>query len=295
MKVLLRAVIPPILFEIRNIFKGLYVFLFHLHNKNTVKYDSKQGRELYILGNGPSINESLEKGMEKFMNTDCMVVNHFADSPLFRQIKPSFYLLADPAFAKKPEDLSEFVRDKITKTIKHIKQDVDWHLVIYLPVYFKKSYLLFQIKDNPNIEVSYYNNGGRHLDYFSSLYFALLNRNLIKPLSQTVLNTCISIAITMRYSKIFLVGADTSWHENYWMDQKTNELFFIDKHFYGTIKRRCIVDSTNRPVKIHEELLNDSNALQSYWYLADYAEYNGVKVYNASAYSWIDAFERIEL
>ena len=108
-----------------------------------------------------------------------------------------------------------------------------------------------------------------------------------------VLNTAVHLGIKLRYSKIYLLGADTSWHENYELDQKTNVLYSIDTHFYGKRKLPLYLDSEETlPSKLHLELSMVAKALGSYWTLLEYSKYAHVNIYNASEYSWIDAFPR---
>ena len=100
----------------------------------------------------------------------------------------------------------------------------------------------------------------------------------------------------MRYKEIYLIGADTTWIELLHVDQNTNDVYTIDTHFYGKKKMPLYKDSAGKiPVKLHEELYFNLNALKLYWELKDYADYAGVRVYNASEYSLIDAFERRKL
>ena len=88
---------------------------------------------------------------------------------------------------------------------------------------------------------------------------------------------------------------DMSWHEDLELDQKTNRLFIIDKHFYGTKKRFATLDVNGvKPALVHEYLQCSVNALKSFWDLRHFADFNKVKVYNLSNHSWVDAFERKE-
>ena len=117
---------------------------------------------------------------------------------------------------------------------------------------------------------------------------------MIHPPSETVLNTCICIGIYNRYKKIFIMGADTSWHEQYYLDQTTNDLYLEDRHFYGEEKilyKKHKINTTN----MGEEFGGISRAFYYYQFLQEYAKYNHVNIYNASDFSWIDVFERSEL
>jgi hypothetical protein len=288
----IKLLIPPFFFVVFSILRGLKGRV-ALIGMPFVKHNCKDGKCIYLIGNGPSLNKTLGTGLETLQSQECMVVNRFVSSPLFESIKPSSYLLVDPAFACDPESCSERLKKIIIITAEDLIKKVKWDMTLYLPINAKKSYLVNKISVNRHICFVFFNNKGGGHDLPPKLYYWLLNHNCIAPLAQTVLNSCLSLVISMRYTNIYVVGADTSWHEDYWMDQNTNELYTIDKHFYGDEKIRLYKDANQTcPTRIHEEFRNISVALESYWILAGYAKYNKVNVYNASAYSWIDAFER---
>ena len=123
--------------------------------------------------------------------------------------------------------------------------------------------------------------------------FKAWDENLIAPPNQTVLNTCVWLGVFLRYKEIFLIGADSTFMQDIRVDQETNLLYLIDSHFYGEIKRPIYTDADGTiPQKLHVELNSISVMLSNYWDLKYYADYAGVKIYNASKYSLIDAYER---
>lgn len=166
-----------------------------------------------------------------------------------------------------------------------------------LPIAAKRSEFVQQIILNPNINVYYFNSYGDNTQLADTAFkFKLWDYNLISWLAQTVINTAVQMAINLRYDEIILVGADTSWHTTYEMDQETNTLYTIDSHFYGHKKIPVFEDSECMiHAKLNQELSSVANALKGYCILEQYAKYAGVKVYNASEFSWIDAFERIKI
>ena len=296
MKKISKTIIPPFCFILFNLIKGIGGFL-SLQKSTKAQFKSHQGESLIIIGNGPSLTDTINLHVDKLKKNNCMTVNFFANTDLFAEIQPSSYLLIDPAFFKDPNILSEDLKSKVLQLICSFTEKVFWEMTLYLPISANKSFLFKEIKRNKHIRIVFFNNKGEyHTKLFPSFNYWLWNHNCIAPLAQTVLNSCLTLAITMHYSYIYIVGADTSWHEDYWMDQKTNDLYTKDKHSYGKEKCRLYKDVAHKsPTRIHEEFLNVSKALESYWTLAEYATYNKVKVYNASEYSWIDAFERKSL
>ena len=55
-------------------------------------------RPLVVLGNGPSLNKTLEEQRERLAGCDLMAVNFAANAPVFSELHPKYYILADPFF-----------------------------------------------------------------------------------------------------------------------------------------------------------------------------------------------------
>lgn len=253
-----------------------------------------QGDRMVVIGNGPSLNKTIELYESQLHEADCIMVNFSANSDLYEQIRPSFYLLADPAYYQMPN----YLRESLCALFDAIVTKTTWPMKIIMPHNAEGSYAIERFKDNPNLEVLLYENGW-NISKDMSKYEAW-DKNLISPPAQTVLNTAVWLSIYWGYTETYLVGADTSFLADLRVDQETNLLYTEDTHFYSnkdvhkdsydSIKKR-------RPIgtKLHEELFSIGTALKDYWNMREYADWKGVKVYNASEYSWIDAFERKKL
>lgn len=294
MRKLIRYLIPPIIYWLLSLIRGAKDYI-KAWNLPKVEYNSKNGKSLCVIGNGPSLKDTFENYLDILKSMDCIVVNQFSTTSYFTQLKPSAYLVVDGAYFHDPDSLPQNLADLVRNVARSIQDNLDWDMVIYLPFNAYNSYYYKTIIENKFVKVIFFNNSGWNYALpCSTFLYKLWNRNLIGHLGQTVLNTCIGLGIEMRYSNIYVVGADSSWHELYWMDQATNQLYIVDKHFYGGKKTPVFMDSEHKhQSKIHEELGCVSRALKSYWELSEYAKYNQIKVFNASSYSWIDAFERI--
>lgn len=254
----------------------------------------QQGDRMVIIGNGPSLNKTMELYEPKLQEVDCIMVNFSANSDLYEKIRPSFYLLVDPAYYQMPNHL----RESLCALFDTIVTKTTWLMKIVMPKCAQGSYVQERFKENPNLEVLFYEDGWQFPKGMSK--FEAWNNNLISPPAQTVLNTAVWLSIYWGYKETYLVGADTSFLADLRVDQETNILYTEDTHFYSnkdvykdsydSIKKR-------RPIgtKLHEELFSIGTALKDYWDMKAYADWKGVKVYNASEYSWIDAFERKKL
>ena len=255
----------------------------------------QRGDKLIIIGNGPSLNLSIEKNFKDIIEMDRLMVNHSASTVLYEKIQPNYYLLVDPAWVY-PNDSAH--KDAVFKTIDSIVLKTTWSMKLIMPSNAYGCYAVERFQENTKIQVLYYNDqwlcpkGVSQLDAW--------DQNLITPPAQTVLNTAVWLSIYWGYKETYLIGADTSFLADLKVDQQTNLLYTADTHFYNNkaVYENSYDSVNNRHfigTKLHEELFAIGTALKDYWDMKEYADWKGVKVYNASEYSWIDAFERKKL
>jgi antitoxin component of RelBE/YafQ-DinJ toxin-antitoxin module len=187
------------------------------------------------------------------------------------------------------QDVATEIRSVWEKIIANTK----WPLDLVIPSEYRQAKQIEQIKSNKYINVLFYNSVNCSDYNDKTKQFNLFNENKLAPPAQTVLNTAVYFGIFWRYKTIVLIGADTSWHKQIEVDQKTNMLYMKDAHFYG-VNKRSLYKNVERtvPARIHEEFYSIARALEAYWLLREYAEFNSTTIYNASGKSYIDAFER---
>ena len=288
---------PPI---IMNGLRKLIHYISKLHKKNPSTLDQiiKTKEKMLIIGNGPSLKQTLEHNIDKFKDFDCIVVNHFCETKYYSQIKPNFYILADPAFFGNIDTYAGWLKTKINSFINSLVVNTKWDVNLIIPSIAINSIFLSKISKSSYIHPFIYNNNNL-VDYNESNKdekFRLWDKNIIAPPAQNCLNTSIWLSILLKYKEIFIIGADSNWPQLLMVDQETNEVYMNDIHFYGQKKIPVYKDTEGRiPIKLHEELFCEVNAFKSYWELKEYADYIGIKVFNASEYSLIDAFERKKL
>lgn len=279
---------------------GFFTFRKIKHISTISKFKKEQNR-LFILGNGPSLNKSIEKYRKILSCSECIAVNHFCETQYFEELKPSIYVVADPnCHIIDINTLSEYYRKILIKMVSALKTKTKWKLRMIIPDFGMNGFLYQNLKDVSNISFLFYNTFS--FSFFDETYgFSVLekkiiknwDKNLISLPAQTVLNTSLSLGIYWRYKEIYLMGADTSWVELLRVDQENNMLYTEDTHFYGVIKKPLYADVNGKiPEKMHKELRSISNAFYLYWQLKRYADSVGVSVFNASEYSLIDAFPR---
>ncbi len=232
---------------------------------------------LYVLANGPSLKENLEN--IDFSKGHFAVVNYFYKSPYYRIIKPQYYILADPFFFTKIENIIPFV------------ESVDWKMKLFVP--FSAWDRLDALKRLPNAFVSvipYHTTNYQGFPLFRKFAF---RRGLAMPSPQNVLIPCIFNGINMGYKEIRLFGVDHSWTTSLRVNSK-NEVCLTDSHFYDDIESHLKpwLNCSGEPYKMHEVLRDLALMFDSYHMIRDYADYRGCKIFNCTKDSFIDAFER---
>lgn len=281
--------IPPIYYKVKQ-----RLFPKKKQEVHPLAMREHNGKRMVVIGNGPSLNKSLELYEQQIKESDIIMVNFAAMTDLFFKLRPSVYLLVDPGwFNPAPSQV-----ESCTRCVDTIVSRTHWPMKIVMPRAAQHGYAIAKFKENPNIEVLYYEDGWDLPKGMTQ--FEAWDKNLISPPGQTVMNTAVWLSIYWGYEETYIVGADTSWLEDTHVDQDDNRVYTIDTHFYkndDVYKNPNLWKENRRYIssKYHEEIETLVIALASYWELRKYADWKGVKVYNASEYSCIDAFERKKL
>lgn len=237
---------------------------------------------LVIMANGPSLRQAIRDSLPQLQAATTMAVNFAANAPEFKQLKPNFYILADPHFFSSSPDTN-------LDTLRRNLADVDWPMTLFVPVKQAKR-LPEAITDNQFITINTYNfvgiEGWNWLERFS------YNHGLGMPRPRNVLVPAIVCGIMAGFQEIYIIGADHSWIKNLEVDSD-NRVISVQPHFYkdsSTEQKR--IDSVYRDVHLHQVVESFAIALKSYHDLQRWAQNEGVKIYNATPGSFIDAFPR---
>jgi hypothetical protein len=115
------------------------------------------------------------------------------------------------------------------------------------------------------------------------------------PHAQNVLVAAIYLGIEIGFKKIYLMGADHSWHEEL-IVSKDNIVCFKPKRFSDKEEASLVPflmhDKSTRAAKMHEIFDAFTKVFVGYHNLEEYSQYRDVKILNASKKTYIDAFER---
>lgn len=287
-KQFIRLFVPPIYYKVKHAICDSKAPI--IHSLPKIEHANEK---LVIIGNGPSLNKTVELYGEQLKNSDCIMVNFSARTPFYEQIKPKYYIIADPGFITE-----DSVRQSINGLVSDLCCKTTWPMYLILPDSLKSWDGCAKLAESNNINLLFYNN--RSVEVPSSKLFEAWDENSIAPPAQTVLNAAIWLSIYFGYKETYIVGADTSFIKDIYVGQKDNVLYTIDSHFYDN---QTVCPDEIEPEKggrkfgmNMEQILDAVHIMfQSYYQLQKYAEWKGVKIFNASEYSMIDCFERKKL
>lgn len=235
---------------------------------------------LIILGNGPSLRGNIDNDMNVLQTNDTLAVNFAANSPEFTIIRPNYYVLADPHFFANPND------PNVRRLIASLGS-IDWEMTLYAP---GKAHLPASLHGNPNLKVRRFNFiAAEGFGAFENFAF---KHRLGMPRPRNVLIPSIMLGIWSGYTEIYILGADHSWTQTLSVDDD-NRVVSIQPHFYKEDpheESRIRKAYLNLP--LHSILDSFRIAFRSYHRLQAYALRHGVRIFNATPGSFIDAFPR---
>lgn len=245
----------------------------------------KNHNQCIIMGNGPSLIESLKENKNNLPNLDLIAVNFMALSPEYIEYKPNIYVLCDPVFWF--ENVSQEMEEKVVKFYKTIAVETNWNLQLYIPYQAKRTKQIEQlILPNKNIRLNYYNKA--KFEGYKKINYWIYNKQYGMLRTQNVIVAALMLAIYSKYENIYLAGVDSDNMKNIWVDEK-NRVRLTDTHFYNDEQYNI---ERVLPIKLHEQCAAFYSMFKSYTEIASYADYRKVKVYNINLRSFIDAFEK---
>lgn len=239
------------------------------------------GERIIILGNGPSLNDTIANYGEVLKASPAMAVNFFANTPVFRELKPRYYILVDPLFFGGEGDNFRRLNENLAA--------VDWDMTLIVPVKFR-SRVAPAVASNSHIDVLTVN--AIAIEGWRWLTDMAYTTGMGMPRPRNVLIPAIMAAVQMGYRQIFVVGADHSWMSSISVNEN-NEVVSVQPHFYKEDEKevkRIRTDYLRYP--LHEIVHSFYVAFKSYHDIRRYADRHGIEIYNSTPGSFIDAFPR---
>lgn len=242
--------------------------------------EAAKGMPLIILGNGPSLNDTLANDMAALRRMPLMAVNFAANTPVFTELKPEYYVLADPHFFDNPDD------PNVARLIENLCA-IDWPMTLFVPKgsRFRSKNELLKVEKFPMTGVE----GSARLERWA------YGSRRAMPRPRNVLIPSIMIGIWLGFHDIYITGADHSWMRTIRVNEQ-NEVLTEQPHFYKDNEEeinRIRVNYLHRP--LHEVVKSFYIAFRAYHQIQRFAESAHVAIYNATPGSYIDAFTRKNL
>lgn len=244
-----------------------------------------EGDEVVILANGPSLRTTIAEHAERLRGVPTVAVNFMANAPEFVQLKPRYYVLADPHFFCGME------HDNVQSLWRAIAS-VDWPMTLWVPVERLRAARDF-LGRNSKVEVATFNFIG--IEGWAWLERMAYNRGWGMPRPRNVLVPALMAAARCGFKTIYVTGADHSWMETLRVDDDNN-VVSVQPHFYADSKaetKRSVAEY--RGYCLHDIIYSFYVAFSSYHRLQRWAESRGIAIYNATPDSFIDAFPRKDL
>lgn len=242
------------------------------------------GGEIVILGNGPSLNETLAKSRDFLNKRKLLAVNFAANAPVFAELKPQFYVLADPHFFVATD------QPNVARLWLAFSK-VNWDMVLFIPHGRKLNADVNNIlSENTHITIIRYNMTPiEGFDWFENFAFSA---GLGMPRPRNVLIPSIMLAIGAEFKTIYVAGADHSWTKTISVDDDNN-VVSIQPHFYKEDDREVKrVNTEYMRYPLHQIMYSFYVAFRSYFTIARYAQNRKISIFNITPNSFIDAFPR---
>lgn len=246
---------------------------------------SRERRDtIIIMGNGPSLRDTMAHDMDVLKSFPRMAVNLSALAPEFAELRPDYYILADIAF---------FLKEKTGKVpaLWEALSAVDWPMTLFLPTTARR---MDEVRRLPaDVTVKYYNL--TPAEGVGWLMRALYDSGLAMPRPRNVLIPSIMSAMREGFKRIILTGADHNWSKTLWVTDR-NCVVSVQPHFYkDDDKELRRAEDIFKNVRLHEVYENYAVAFRSYHNLKAYTDRRGIEILNATPGSFIDAFPRTTL
>jgi hypothetical protein len=253
----------------------------------------KTSTDCIIIGNGPSLKNTIVNHRNFFAEKQLLAVNHFAISEYYEQLKPEFYLaIAHDLYY---DDVNPEFIEASNRLFNTMAEKTSWEITLFMPFEAKK-YLRWQtiLNKNKNIQIKYINL--TPADGFNSLTHWLFKKNLAMPRPHNVMIPSLIIGINLDFKTIYLVGAEHSWLKDITVNDN-NQALIHNKHFYdtNTSKAKAFDKKGKGARNLPEILFTLMTTFNSYFVIKNYAEKQSVRIINCTEGSYIDAFERKKL
>lgn len=239
----------------------------HILAKNAAMRGRHRGRRAFIIGNGPSI---AHHDLGRLRDEITITVNQFQRHPQVEDLRPPYWMLADPLFWEKPQEhLVPILRKLLEAGI---------HTNLFCPL--GGAQVLCSAPTGPLIDPHFYTYGEHHagtdpIDFTRP----------IPHWGQNVIGPAIMLAFHLGCDPIYLIGCD-------------HDFLKLEKHSYEGALYGHGFESEPRPASDRFDWDTWSYAMKrtlwEYERLRDYAHLWGHRIYNATQGGYLEVFPRAD-
>lgn len=249
------------------------------------KADDADKKPLIILANGPSLRQTIDEFGKRLRDFPTLAVNFAANSPEFFELKPKYYVLADPHFFRATDD------ENVKRLLENLSS-ATWPMQLFVDRRYKNAFAnALNLPENVKLE-SFNAIGAEGFARFERLAY---RSGLAMPRPRNVLIPSIMIGLKLGYRTIYICGADHSWMRDIAVTED-NVVVSGMTHFYKDSSSE-VNRSRNeyRGYRLHQIINSYYIAFLSYHKIKRYADTIGARIINSTPGSYIDAFPRGQL
>ena len=280
---------------ISNLFAHFY-FIMKVLQRGNFKNEIKKTSEgnAVVLANGPSLKKELPLMKERYKDADFVVMNMFALSEYFLELKPKHYCFADPMFY---HDYTPQLQ-QIKETFRILNEKVDWKMTIYAGFSAKNGTELFKAYSNitnKNITfITVKNTIYRGPEVFRNFYYT---KNLSIPVIANVSILSVYVALMNGYKNIYVYGIDHDLCHNFYVNDD-NQFCISFTHFYdkdNNLQEKLmpwIPTVKGESTKVARVMRDIHLQFASHDELEDLSHLLHAKIWNCTKPSLVDSYER---
>lgn len=260
------------------------------------KLKAKRDKPIYVLANGPSVKlllEKIEKNPDTYKNYDFSVINDFVNNPIIEKVKPKYVTMSDPLFFT-----DTILSDRGHKAMNSLAEKIKWDTIFFIPKIYRNSKYLEPVKKNPHIKIVVYHSCRYRGSKFTSFALYLFKRGLGNGEFGTVVQNAMYAAMMMGYNELDVYGIDHNYFDSLAVNDQ-NVPCFKEKHFYKEESEwKPIVghdpadDSYDKPYTMTKFLREQAGIFKGHLLIEQLAKSMGIKIYNCTPNSMVDAYER---
>lgn len=269
---------------------GVLYFIFKYKKVEGSSWSHEKFNKTIAVASGPSLKTDINKVLEESLSSEVYVLNYFALSEYFYEIKPEFYVLTDRIFWS--QQSNNDVKKDNTELYKNLDK-VHWKMNLICPengfVWISE-----RLSKNKNIKVLKVNSINIEFKSEKINLFAL-NHNIVTPHFINGLVMVLWHAVFRERKNIEIYGADFSMFKDYYIDQQTNDLYSSFSHFSKNTEAQNNATHKypgEKKKMLHTRLYQQWSGFYQMYLLSKLAKIKNIKITNLSSNSYLDCFER---